>query len=179
MLSIPIRGFFIILSFIPWLFPILFKTEFLNKIINIINFNVSLLMIQIILAIILILTSIAIIKFVIRYLRNSKDITTNLFSFKDIQPANHEVIGYFIGFFFAFVAFNKGDEIAIVICIAVIIFALMNQFYFNPLLCVLGYHFYNVKSENGTSYLIITKKDLVKPAQMRFIKLNRFVFIDL
>ena len=55
-----------------------------------------------------------------------------------------------------------------------------NAFDFNPLLGLCGYHFYEVQSEDGITFLLITRKHLLKPEQMvEVVQLFPYTFLNL
>ena len=55
-----------------------------------------------------------------------------------------------------------------------------NAFDFNPVLGLCGYHFYEVQSEDGITFLLITRKHLLKPEQMvEVVQLFPYTFLNL
>ncbi|WLD12829.1 hypothetical protein [Planctellipticum variicoloris] len=55
-----------------------------------------------------------------------------------------------------------------------------NAFDFNPLLGMLGYHFYEVESDDGFPYILISPKTLVKPcATFTVVKLCDYTFLQI
>lgn len=53
-------------------------------------------------------------------------------------------------------------------------------YHFNPLLGLLGWHFYKITSADGVKYVVVTKKHLRTAAQqMRVGQLTEYVLIDL
>lgn len=64
------------------------------------------------------------------------------------------------------------------------IFALMTatgyNYHFNPLLGLLGWHFYKVSSAEGVTYVLVTKKQLRKASQIRNVgQLTDYILLDL
>ena len=47
-----------------------------------------------------------------------------------------------------------------VILLFLFVMATGHQYHFNPLLNVFGWHFYKVKSKEGVTYVLVTKKNL-------------------
>lgn len=66
---------------------------------------------------------------------------------------------------------------------ALIIFALITgtgyNYHFNPLLGLLGWHFYRVKSKEGVTFVLITRKQLRSAADsLRVGQLTEYILID-
>jgi len=60
-----------------------------------------------------------------------------------------------------------------------LIIATGNMFQFNPVLLVMGYHFYAIKSKSGIPYLLITKKNIHKANRMiHFKKMTEYVLLE-
>lgn len=52
-------------------------------------------------------------------------------------------------------------------------------FHVNPLMGMLGYHFYQVKSQGKVSYLLITRrKEPLVPASLRYVRLSRSLILE-
>jgi hypothetical protein len=55
-----------------------------------------------------------------------------------------------------------------------------NAFDFNPLLGLCGYHFYEVQSADGMTFLLITKSPILKPAQVtEVVQLFPYTFLNI
>lgn len=66
----------------------------------------------------------------------------------------------------------------------IIIFGLMTatgySYHFNPLLGLLGWHFYKVSSKEGVTYVLLTKKQLRKAGKVKRVgQLTEYILIDL
>ena len=54
-----------------------------------------------------------------------------------------------------------------------------NAFAFNPVLALLRYHFYEVETEAGMTYLLVTRKVLQsQDGQHKVVKIGNYVFMD-
>ena len=54
-----------------------------------------------------------------------------------------------------------------------------NAFDFNPLLGLCGYHFYEVQSEDGMTFLLMTRNHLLKPEQVaEVVQLFPYTFLN-
>lgn len=61
-----------------------------------------------------------------------------------------------------------------------VITATSYSYHFNPLLGMVGWHFYKVTTKDGITYVLITKKQLRKAAeQMQVGQLTEYILIDL
>lgn len=66
------------------------------------------------------------------------------------------------------------------IAIFAVITATSYSYHFNPLLGMMGWHFYKVTSADGITYVLITKKQLRKAAEhMQVGQLTEYILIDL
>ena len=66
------------------------------------------------------------------------------------------------------------------LAIFAVITATSYSYHFNPLLGMMGWHFYKVESHEGITYVLITKKQLRKAAeQMKVGQLTEYILIDL
>lgn len=53
-----------------------------------------------------------------------------------------------------------------------------NAFYFNPLLALLGYHFYEVISNDGMSHMLVTRKTIKKPQKnLKVVQLFDYTYL--
>ncbi len=69
------------------------------------------------------------------------------------------------------------------IWVSIILFLLISTtkvFYFNPILLLFGYHFYEIQDTNDTCLLLISKKNDLKGKQSfeKLYRLNNFTFLD-
>jgi hypothetical protein len=66
----------------------------------------------------------------------------------------------------------------------VLVFSVVTAFgysyHFNPLLGIIGWHFYKVESEEGVTYVVITRKHLRAASQVLTVgQLTEYILIDL
>lgn len=98
-----------------------------------------------------------------------------------IRPAESTYLPIYISYFV--IALNFYSLYSLFVITVILIYC-MNKtkiFYFNPILLIFGYNFYEVTTDKGVSLLIITKISNIKDKKIlerqRFIRLNEFVFI--
>lgn len=98
-----------------------------------------------------------------------------------VRPAESIYLPIYVSYFVIALNFYSLYSLCV---ITVILIYCMNKtkiFYFNPLLLIFGYNFYEVVTDKGVSLLMITKLSNIKDKkileQQRFIRLNEFVFI--
>ena len=109
------------------------------------------------------------------------------FKIKSIEPVDSEnaamLLMYLIPLFsidfenFSWVNWEVGISIFAIISI----FGLIGlNYHYNPILLLLGWHFYKVDSEKGVKYLLITKKNLYEcNVEVSVGTLTEYVLIDL
>ena len=102
----------------------------------------------------------------------------------NIQPAESKFLPAYIGLFV--VAFELANiqrpELLILLGILFVLWLFLeNTAYFNPLLFIFGYRFYEVESRAGVIYTVISKKKDIKKKDDSFtglIRIGNFVFME-
>ena len=51
-------------------------------------------------------------------------------------------------------------------------------FHMNPLLILFGYHFFGARNDAGAQVLVLTKNKLLKPGDLRVIRLSDYLWLD-
>lgn len=106
------------------------------------------------------------------------------FTAKSVEAADSENVAFLLLYLLPLFT-GKINELtwqiwAPMIVIFAIITATSYSYHFNPLLGMLGWHFYKVESSDGITYVLITKKQLRKAAeQMQVGQLTEYILIDL
>lgn len=108
----------------------------------------------------------------------SKD---KLYGAKEIENLDGEFLAVYLGYFF--VALGLGSlKIAIIVFILILIFVSLTRVqYYNPVLLLFKYHFYNVRTEKGIVIFLISRKEIRTNELVNFEKLrriNNFVYFD-
>lgn len=108
--------------------------------------------------------------------------TFKAFSIKTAEPI---YIPTYIGYFVLAISINDFFLFVIIGTILCYLLYKTKIFYFNPLLILLGYNYYEVNDQQGNSILLITKTKALKISTSKgksfenLIRLNNFTFIEL
>lgn len=107
-----------------------------------------------------------------------------------VSSANKDYLPVYLSYFFVSLSIPGNVEegiaygVLVVFILVIWIFtSLTTTYYFNPLLLLMGYKFYNVTSTNGLQLLIISKRNIRKnETNITFPKLKKmteFVYIEI
>lgn len=104
----------------------------------------------------------------------------------DVEPADQRVLEFLIAYLLpVFSSANLPNLAGSIILssysllIVLLIVANGNMFQFNPVLSMMGYHFYIVTSDRGIEYLLISKRALHKgDRDISYKRLSEYVFLD-
>lgn len=92
----------------------------------------------------------------------------------ELSPYDAWIVAYIVSYIvpFASVALNDLDPILSgMIAIAIIVIApFVNSAIPNPLLFMCGYHFFQIKSEHGSSYILISKRKIRNAKNVKHIQ---------
>jgi hypothetical protein len=106
------------------------------------------------------------------------------FSAQSVETADGEYLAFFL--LYALPLFTaKINELTWQVWVpTLLIFAVITAksycYHFNPLLGMMGWHFYRVTSVDGVTYVLITKKQLRRAAEeMQVGQLTEYILIDL
>ncbi len=108
----------------------------------------------------------------------------HLFHIKEFERNDKEVLAFLLAYLLPFVSqanmgFN-GQWLtgAYVLAIIFLVFAHAGAFHFNPVMGLLGYHFYTVKNGDGVSHLLISKDELTKAGKdVRTVRLAHGIYL--
>jgi MFS family permease len=90
----------------------------------------------------------------------------HLFHIKEFERNDKEVLAFLLAYLLPFVSAKNmaftGDPLtgAYILGTIFLVFAHASAFHFNPVMGLLGYHFYEVKNGDGVSHLLISKDEL-------------------
>jgi hypothetical protein len=108
------------------------------------------------------------------------------FTFKpsSVEAADRENVAYLMLYLSPLFTTQFSSLNLTVILPTVVIFAVLtatgNSYHFNPLLGLVGWHFYKVASSEGVIYVLITKKHLRNTGQIEEVgQLTDYILIDL
>lgn len=109
----------------------------------------------------------------------SDDIITG--GITEAESANNSYLPSYLGYFFVALSINDCDTLIWVTGIVMVFTFFSQTLYFNPLFLIFGYKFYNVSTDNGVKFFIISKKNITTVNNLSFHKLkriNNYTFID-
>ena len=100
----------------------------------------------------------------LRYAANEDQ--TQLLHIKEFERNDKEVLAFLLAYLLPFVSSQNmaftGEPLTGVYILGIIflVFAHAGAFHFNPVMGLLGYHFYAIKNRDGVSHLLISKGEL-------------------
>jgi hypothetical protein len=95
----------------------------------------------------------------------------HLYQIKEFERNDKEVLAFLVTYLLPFLSTEKmgfaGDWLTgtYVLLIIFLVIAHAGAFHFNPVMGLLGYHFYAVKNAEGVSHLLISRAELHRPGQ--------------
>lgn len=96
----------------------------------------------------------------------------------EIATADHESIA----FIFTYLLPLFDIDISMVIFLLVFFFLIIftaNIYHFNPMVGLLGYHQYQIKLKEGTSFILITRRTLINTKQINeVVQLTDYILLD-
>ena len=118
----------------------------------------------------------------LRHLR--KGLVELTVSFSSVEVADRESIGLLLLYVLPLLKTSFSDLSYLILVPAGAIFLALaftgNSYHFNPLLNLLGWHFYKVSTQGGITYVLITRKDMRGATrQIKVGRLTSFTLIDL
>lgn len=130
------------------------------------------------LAIALVIVMVALLSYCRKHLERSK------FKVTSIEAADREYITFILLYLSPLFTSQFGDLNWHVLVPTMIVFVLVIStgygYHFNPLLGLLGWHFYKVGTEEGVTYVLITKKELRSAKQCLTVgQLTEYIVIDI
>lgn len=114
----------------------------------------------------------------------SKSSQLHDFHVKEFERNDTEVLAFLVTYLLPFLSTEKlgftGDWLtgAYVLGIIFVVIAHAGAFHFNPVMALLGYHFYAVKNADGMAHLLISKTELRRPGKnMRAVRLANNIYL--
>lgn len=104
------------------------------------------------------------------------------FEITSIRTADKEIVGFVLAYLLPLANIGpfKQDLVVLSFVLAVFLMVVMttNSYHFNPLLGLLGYHFYEATSGN-VSYVLVSRKNLRNTATIKqVVQLTEYMVID-
>lgn len=113
-----------------------------------------------------------------------KHLERSTFKATSIEAADREYITFILLYLSPLFTAQLGDLNWHILVPTMIVFVLVIStgygYHFNPLLGILGWHFYKVGTEEGVTYVLITKKELRSAKQCLTVgQLTEYIVIDI
>jgi MFS family permease len=106
------------------------------------------------------------------------------FRIREFERNDKEVLAFLVTYLLPFLSTEKmgfaGDWLtgAYVLAIIFLVIAHAGAFHFNPVMGLLGYHFYSVKNGDGVSHLLISKAELRRPGKdVQTVRLAHSIYL--
>lgn len=108
----------------------------------------------------------------------------NSFLIKEFERNDKEVLAFLLAYLLPFVSKENmaftGEWMtgAYILAIVFLVIAHAGAFHFNPVMGLLGYHFYAVKDKEGVSSLLISKQELRRPGkEIQTVRLANNIYL--
>jgi hypothetical protein len=110
-------------------------------------------------------------------------LTKVTFVVEELKAVDNEVVAYIVTYLFPLVS-PSGDislpAQTFVLVLLAFILSTSNAFTFNPMLSLIGYHFYEVKCSSGVSYLLLSKNNITDVKTIKKVgRLSKHLMLDL
>lgn len=109
----------------------------------------------------------------------------HLFHIKEFERNDQEVLAFLLAYLLPFVSAENmaftGEWLtgAYILGIIFLVIAHAGAFHFNPVMGLLGYHFYAVKNGDGVSNLLISKNELRRPGRdLQTVRLAHHIYLQ-
>lgn len=138
----------------------------------------KLIFILVIITIILILLCYSLLYFAKRKLEKIR------FQPKTIKSADSNIISFIIAYLIPFISLNSSvidlKVLTFVTFIILITIFRTHGYHINPLLSVVNYHFYEVTTNNGITYILISKKTLRNVSSVKLVtEISEYTLLDI
>jgi len=114
----------------------------------------------------------------------SKNAQKHLFTIKEFERNDQEVLAFLLAYLLPFVSSENmaftGEWLtgAYILGVIFLVIAHAGAFHFNPVMGLLGYHFYAVKNNDGVSLLLISKAELHRPGEdVQTVRLAHHIYL--
>ena len=114
----------------------------------------------------------------------SKSAQKHAYRIKEFERDDKEVLAFLVTYLLPFLSTDKmgfaGDWLtgAYVLLIIFLVIAHAGAFHFNPVMGLLGFHFYAVKNGDSVSHLLISRAELCRPGQeLQTVRLAHNIYL--
>lgn len=116
---------------------------------------------------------------------SAKHIQTEQVHIKEFEIADKETLAFLIAYLLPFISAKDmaftGDWLtgAYILGIIFLVITHSGAFHFNPVMGLLGYHFYGIKSGTGNAIILISKREITTIGlNVKSVKLARNIYLD-
>jgi len=99
-----------------------------------------------------------------------------------VEPVDGESLGFILIYLLPLITNDLATDGLALLCAAVLLCVMVAasyNYHFNPLLSLLGYHFYKATVTRGVTHILITRQPIHKPDEdLRVVKLAQCVLIQ-
>jgi hypothetical protein len=114
----------------------------------------------------------------------SRNVQTQTYIIKEFEREDKEVLAFLVTYLLPFLSTEKmgftGDWLtsAYVLLIIFLVISHAGALHFNPVMGLLGYHFYSVKNSDGISHLLISRAELRRPGkELQTVRLAHNIYL--
>lgn len=100
---------------------------------------------------------------------------------KSVAPADKEVIAFWLAYLLPLIRESRINltTMAVVLCIIFLSLLTTNTYHFNPVLGMLGYHFYEITTIDEIKYVLLTRKSLTNTkAVSEVVEISHYMLLD-
>jgi hypothetical protein len=109
-------------------------------------------------------------------------LTKNHIEVKSIKSSDFNMTTLLISYFLPCIEFYKKDTLFIVAWVVVLFLIILinkNSYFYNPLLKLFGYRYYEISTKKEVSFTMISKRKLINPKDINtYIQLTDYVILN-
>jgi hypothetical protein len=112
--------------------------------------------------------------------RAAQKLPRNPVTIKSIKPGDKEIIGFVLAYLLPFARGNQFEALPLVVALGVFFLVVMtsNAYHTNPLLGLLGYHFYEITIDE-VGYILVSRRNLHDTANIqKVVSLTDYMLLD-
>lgn len=100
-----------------------------------------------------------------------------------VRTADAQVVAYLVTYLFPLLAVGtdgfSGQVLGFVLVVIGAVIWTSHAYHFNPLLAIINYHFFEISTEGGMEYLLLSKRDIHSPHDVtHIVRLGHYIVLD-
>lgn len=111
-----------------------------------------------------------------------RNLTINNIEVKSIKSADFNIATLFLSYFLPCIELLKKDTIYLIVWVAILICIIIlnkNTYFYNPLLKIYGYRYYEIATKKEVTFIMISKEKLINSNQIKsYSQLTDYVIIN-